>query len=328
MMKNILYITLPILLLAACNEDYIVKEPTLEVSAPAVVKVGQAVEFDLSGQQDILAFWSGEVGNEYAYKDRDRIGPGDTKMTFKTTTASGTAGNPNPSSLPLSYSLDFNGEYTEESMNAAHWTDITSEFEWPTDVGQTSIPAGVLDMNDILPSDGSPVYFRFAYHVAAYGTDNGRTQWTINSLHFYCDTPVGEVVAYDMFDQNWHIVPGDGYDTIPESNRPALPTTTERILFRSQFKPATDIYVWAISGAIVRPGNLNLGHDKSVGIKSLADPQMRHYYYTWNTPGEYNVTFVGINASPEGRKEVVREVKIKVIQDEGTIIGPVPSEWK
>lgn len=319
--------------LASCEDDYAVRQPTLEVSAPSTVKVGQKVEFSLSGEQDILSFWSGEPGCDYAFRATDRIGAGDVFMRFTTGTSSGTAGHPNPASVPLSWSSDFTGEYNEEAMNAATWHDITSEFAWPEDVGQT-VPAGEFRLNDILPEDGTPVYFRFYYHVEAWdasanaGAGNGRTQWNIQGLSLFCDTPSGEYTAYDMFDQRWQLILGDGTQTIPEANMPALPSTTERILFRSQFKPEVDLHVWAVSGAISRPGDLNLGRDKGVGIKALADPQMRKYSYIYYAPGNYLVTFVGVNAGVDGRKEVVRNIKINVVQDNGNISGPVPAEWE
>lgn len=333
MKKHFTYIFAASLLVVACDDDYAVKQPTLEVSAPSTVKVGQKVDFSLSGEQDILSFWSGEAGSDYQYKEKDRIGAGDTWLRFTCTTSSGTDGHPNPAGVPLSWSSDFSGEYTLEAMNAATWHDISAEFEWPDNVGVT-VPGGELNMGEILPADGTPVYFRFYYHVAPWdqtaneGKGNGRTQWSISAMSFFCNTPAGEYTAYDMFDQRWQLILGDGCETIPSANMPSLPSTSERILFRSQFKPAVDLHMWAVSGAIVRPGDMNLGRDKGMGIKTLADPQMRKFSYTYASPGEYHVTFVGVNAGVDGRKEVVREVKLKVVQDTGSISGPVPADWQ
>jgi len=162
-MKKSLYILMVLLpILLSCNKDYELSCPSLEVDGPDMVKVGQPVTFQLSGDYDILSFWSGEVGSDYAFRDQDRIGAGDTFISFTSTTSSGLAGHPNPAIVPLSWSSDFSGEYTEEAMNAATWNDITSQFDWPDDVGRT-VPAGKLDASTVLPSDGSPVYFRFFY---------------------------------------------------------------------------------------------------------------------------------------------------------------------
>ncbi len=333
-MKRYIAIIAALLFLMSCSKDYELVSPSLEVSAPLVVKVGQKVEFSLSGRQDILTFWSGEFGSDYSYKDVERIGEAnDISLTFSTTTTAGAAGYPNPSSLPFSYSTDFSGEYTVEGMEAATWTDITSNFTWPTDTGQT-VPAGTLFLDDILPKDGSPVYFRFFYHVSAYdkaangGLGNGRTQWQVRDLSFYFSTLYGDYTLYDsMSDENWQFVFGDGCETVPSANLPVLPGTSNRILFRSQFQPETDLSMWAISGPICRPDDMNFGRDKGSGIKSLADPQMTSFYYTYESPGNYDVTFVAINANMDGSREIVRHVGIEVVQDTGNISGPVSSQW-
>ena len=324
----IISIALPALTLLAtsCNRDYALSDPSLQVSAPAEVKAGQRVTFTLSGEQDILSFWSGENGNDYTYRFKDRVGEGDMALNFKVTTASGVNGHPNPSSLPFSYSTDFSGEYSIEAMNAATWKDITSDFVWPDDVGVSNQDAGTYKMENMFPDAETPVYLRFYYHVNAFdatlngGAGNGRTQWTVNALRIFSETPAGDVTAYNMYDQDWHLLLGDGCETIPSANLPALPTTSERLLFRSQFRPEVDLHAWAISGPIHKVGEMNLGRDKAMGIKSSSDPQLRSFTYIYNKPGNYHVAFVGVNASSEGHREVVRELDIKVVKDSSSSV--------
>lgn len=83
-------------------------------------KVGEPVRFHFSGNPDFIIFYSGEKGNDYAYKDTDRITDSEMTFSFSTTTTSGTAGNPNPSRVPVCYSTDFSGEYTEEAVPGRH----------------------------------------------------------------------------------------------------------------------------------------------------------------------------------------------------------------
>ena len=59
-------------------------------------KVGEPVRFHFSGNPDFIIFYSGEKGNDYAYKDTDRITDSEMTFSFSTTTTAGTAGNPNP----------------------------------------------------------------------------------------------------------------------------------------------------------------------------------------------------------------------------------------
>ena len=79
-------------------------------------KVGEPVRFHFSGNPDFIIFYSGEKGNDYAYKDTDRITDSEMTFSFSTTTTAGTAGIPNPSRVPVCYSTDFSGEYTEEAV--------------------------------------------------------------------------------------------------------------------------------------------------------------------------------------------------------------------
>ena len=56
-------------------------------------KVGEAVRFfNFEGDPDFIIFYSGERGNEYAFKDKDRITDTEMTFTFTTTTSSGTPG--------------------------------------------------------------------------------------------------------------------------------------------------------------------------------------------------------------------------------------------
>lgn len=321
-----------VLTAAACNKDYNVKEPTLEVSAPAIVKVGEKVEFRFEGQADMITFYSGELGHDYAYKDVDRIGLGNMVFSFLTTTSSGTPGYPNPAVLPMSYSTDFSGEYTREAMEAATWTDISSNFAWPTDTPE-SVPSGDFDFTHLFVDAETPIYFRFFYSVEAFdqnkggGAGNGRTQWTIMNSEIKCDDGKSASVVYDIYQQGWQIIPGENYDKIQSSALPILPGTSAYLRFRSQFKPDVNLSYWAISAPIGIVREVNLGRDSGEAIKALADNRMSSYTYVYTEPGEYEVTFVGTNANMNGIKRSVSKVKVKVVQDYGNISGPEPGEW-
>ena len=319
----------------ACNKAYQVTDPVFEVSAPSAAKVGQSVQFTLDGSVDMITFYSGEDGSSYEYKDKDRYGSGTMEFSFMTTTSNaGTVGHPNPAVLPISYSTDFSGEYSREEMEKATWIDLTGNFQYPEDINVSSIPSGTMDISKLFPEDGGPIYFRYFYKVDAWdassngGLGNGRTQWTVMNCNVTCNLGSSSATVYDILGLKWQIIPGNGYETIPEANLPSLPGTSARILFRSQFKPTVDLEMWTISCPIYRSENVNLGRDKGIGIKSVADATMSSYPYVYTKPGEYTATFVGINANINGHKEVSRSVKINIIQDSGDISGPEYEEWK
>ena len=111
----------------SCREQFeVVDDVNFDVTTKAVTfKVGEPVRFTFSGNTDFITFYSGEKGHDYAFKNKDRITEGSMVFSFLTNTGAGTSGFPNPSVVPISYSTDFSGEYTEEAVRAATWIDIT-----------------------------------------------------------------------------------------------------------------------------------------------------------------------------------------------------------
>lgn len=330
--NKILFPVLALMLLAGgCRKQFeTVDAVDFEVStATQTFKVGESVRFHFEGNPDFIIFYSGETGNEYAFKDKDRITETEMTFTFTTTTSSGTPGYPNPARVPICYSTDFSGEYTEEAVRAATWIDITDQFNQPTDTGVNDLLSGDVNISRYYPDEETPLYFSFHYVVdpydasAAGGEGNGRTQWNYKSPQF--NGVVGETseVLYDMASSNWQIVLAssfEGASSLPDIN-------TYRVLLRSEFTPAVSRECWAICGPIYKMDQINEGPDHGVGIKAMADASLASYDYIYETPGEYTVTFVGANANVYDRKEVVRTLKIQIVEDEGGITPPEPGEW-
>ena len=135
------------LLLAGCRKSFEeVGNVKFEVSTRSeTFKAGEPVRFDFDGNPDFISFYSGERGNAYAYKDKDRIVETEMTFSFMTTTTAGTSGYPNPARVPVCYSTEFSGEYTEEAVRAATWIDITDLFSMPTGPGGTGVMWGAGD---------------------------------------------------------------------------------------------------------------------------------------------------------------------------------------
>lgn len=195
----------------------------------------------------------------------------------------------------------------------------------PTDTGVTDLMSGDVNITEFYPDDETPLYFSYHYLVEAYDSqiNNGRTQWNIKQTKFNGIAGESSTVLYDLQGANWKIVLGASYEgatSMPDIN-------SSRILLRSEFQPTRDRECWAVSGPIAKMNYINDGPDKGVGIKAMAEATLRSYEYTYTEPGEYTVTFVAANASVYGRKEVVREVKIEIVEDEGGITPPQPGEW-
>lgn len=327
-------------LLTGCNEEERVDTPQFNVTIDGnAFKVGEAVEFSMSGDPDFISFFSGESGYAYEYKDKDRTTPAEMTMSFTTTTSSGTTGYPNPAMTPLSYSVDFDEDYTQQGLERATWIDISSNFKFPTDVPQTSVPSGTMRIGSLFPDDDKPIYFRFHYKVKQFdqaqadGAGNGRTQVNIQNFVVEGVSPAGKSTIYDIMSAKWQsVLNTDAFSDIlvPPVNAsylPDMPGTSRRILLRSDFRPIQDRECWAVSGPIHAAAEINTGVDKAIPVKSVADPNKSSWRYTYNTPGEYTLTFVAANSSVYGRKEVIKEFKITVMGDDGTITPPTPDPW-
>jgi len=326
---NILSIALVTLAFASCNQDYKIGAPKgFSVEGPAVVKVGEPVVFNLAGDVDILMFYSGENGHEYAKRDTDIIYPAKMSVKFHTVTSTVETPGMNPEKLLFKYSYDFSGEYTRAAVNEATWYDITNLFTWPTEQGQ-DIQAGEVYIDNLFPEDGRSIYLMFDYKVLKYDAETqprGRVQWNVKDFFIYGGTDLGISELYNHMTMGWKEVDLENGDKNTSSIQ--WPTATNsRLNMRTQFKPDCDIELGVVSAAIPSPSGLNVGRHTGVSIKGVSDPQMKSYSYTFDEPGEYNVTFAGINANMNGTYEVPQTIKVKVINDEGGLVSPEQKNW-
>ena len=308
-----------------CNEEETVDAPQFTATAPGgVFKVGEPVTFRFEGDPDFITFYSGEAGNAYDYRNRDRIEPAEVTLSFLENTRAGTAGLPNPAYAPIFYSVDFDGDYTEEGVRRATWVDLSEYFTYPTDTGQ-DIPAGTLYIDNLFPADGSPLYLMFHYAVKQYTGKNGRTEIRIMNFRINGITDAGTTALYNHKSAGFQFVFAESYNTYNQTQTPAV--ASSYLQLRTDFKPAADMEFWTVSGGLHRPADVNSGPDLGIGIKAVADPTLTSYSHTYDKPGEYTVTFVAANSKVYGRKEVVCEMKITVVDDQGGIVPPIPDEW-
>ena len=305
----------------SCREQFeVVDDVNFDVTTKAVTfKVGEPVRFTFSGNTDFITFYSGEKGHDYAFKNKDRITEGSMVFSFLTNTGAGTSGFPNPSVVPISYSTDFSGEYTEEAVRAATWIDITDQFTLPQDTPIQNVSSGDVPISSYFPNDETPLWFSFYYKVAKYdataanGKGNGRTKWIFISPSFKGVVEGISEEIYDITTSNWQIITTSSYDTEKPADHPNVDLRGKKITMLATYRPSGDREAWAICGPIYRQDiKVNEGPDLGVGIKAMADAMLSSYEYTYNTPGEYTVTFVGRNANVYAHKESVKSIKIRI----------------
>ena len=322
-----MFMVATVLSLVACRDEFEkVDAVSFEVSTDAVVyKVGQPVVFNFQGNPDIISFYSGEEGHSYAYKDTDRVVEiqGIT-YSFAVETKAGNA-IPNPTCIPLSYSYDFSGEYTEEAVRAATWHDITDRFIWPQTASDGKVLSGEVDVTDVFNEVDRPVYFK--YHFLALAAYNKRSQWLVYTPVFSATTEHFKQSLYDLQTSGWRIVFNEASYANDKTNRDKCTVNTSRIYFTSVFTLPSDRECWAVSKGLTRPAEFNYGRDLAVPIKSAGQSTLRNFRYIYNEPGEYTVTFLAANANVYDRKEQVVELKVTIVEDEGTITPPEQDEW-
>lgn len=307
-----------------CNEEETVDVPYFAAAAPGgVFKVGEPVTFRFEGNPDFITFYSGEAGNAYDYRNRDRIESAEVTFSFLEDTR---AGDSNPVYAPVFYSVDFDGDYSEEGVRRATWIDLSEHFTYPTGTGQ-SIPAGTMYIDELFPEDDAPIFIMYHYAVRKYVGNNRRTEIRILNFQVNGVTDAGTTALYDIKNAGFQLVFSDAFNRYNDITKTPPSITNSYLQLRTNIQPAADMELWAVSGEIRRPEDVNSGPDFGVGIKAVADPTMTAYSHTYDKPGEYTVTFVAANSSVYGREEVVRELKITVVDDQGGIAPPIHDEW-
>lgn len=322
-----------ILLLATACEKGGIDKPEFNVSVVSTnIKAGTPITFNISGSTDLISFYSGELGNDYEFRNQDRITPTTMFITFSTENPNGTPGHGNPSRVPFSYSFDFKGvdqAYTVQDVEDATWVDFTDRFKMPTDINQT-VASGEVAIKDIFPDEPTPMYLMFHYRVDAYdaslynGLGNPRTQWLIKNFRIDGSTEAGNSTIYPFVDCKWQIVETDSFS---DNGKQHPNVNTTRILMYCDAQPLTPKECYVIGGPFYEQADINTGPDMAVGVKATADPMPSVYEYTFEKPGTYTVAFVGINANVYGRSETIRKITVTVVDDNSGITPPDQGEW-
>lgn len=143
-MKNIIrYCGLLLVGLVSCMED---EAPSVELNVALdkqVYQVGEPVTFKLNGNPDNIVFYSGEVGHNYAYKERYHA-DGDLLVKFNSWVRYGDIYH----NLKFLVSSDFSGIYDKENVEAATWIDLSDKFRFS--VGDDQTPSGEVNLKEYI----------------------------------------------------------------------------------------------------------------------------------------------------------------------------------
>ncbi len=310
MKKTIFALSVLSFLFAACTEKEIEAPDDFQVSvAKATYKLSDSVQFNLSGVPDNITFYSGEAGHEYDKRNFFSSEEGTLTLQFNSQTR---AGATLPRNISVLISTDFSGEYNEQAVKTATWTDITDRAKMPSNTASNAdVVSGEIILDD-LKVKGKPMYLAFRY-LSENAAGTAQRYWNmgrmslINKVPGNGDFEITSTIEKGLF----QVVESQGADGKWTINTGTA--TSHRLIHLANAINKESDDDWVISrGFQVFQA---LGHVKNaVNIKSIEGSTPKTFSWSYSTPGTYKATFIALNTSRKVQKEVVKEVWVTVEQ--------------
>lgn len=316
-MKNIFLIltVFTVLFSASCKKFDNEKALTFDVSVDATtVKVGDPVTFKITGgDANQISFYSGEVGNDYEYRDKNRIDE-IKKVFFSFQTHNVPVGHLVYPDVMVS--TDFNGIYDYDNVSKATWKNLSNLYKWGANgPWQTMWTAsGNADITSYL-EDGKPFYVAFRVKSDPYPTGTPSRNWRTNGHSMIAETIGGNYVSLaDFKGMSWKLV--DKYldpDVISTQSSSTVSTSIMLLGYYNSTSPRyrQEAEVWGVSKRH-QSGIVNLGPSKSVSLKQYTDIPLETHTHYYENPGTYKVVFLASNATISSSSQVIKELEITV----------------
>ena len=311
-MKNIIrYCGLLLVGLAACMED---EAPSVKLNVALdkqVYQVGEPVTFKLNGNPDNIVFYSGEVGHNYAYKERYHA-DGDLLVKFNSWVRYGDIYH----NLKFLVSSDFSGIYDKENVEAATWIDLSDKFRFS--VGDDQTPSGEVNLKEYVgAAEDARLFVAFRYEDEEKARQNN---WIIRSIALDC-------VSAEGVRSSLATMPTMGWKVVDFEN-PAVTwnvSSTSQILIDGGTNQPKNVD-WVISQAFdVRKTTPDTG----VALKNISTT-MDEYQDVYTKPGTYEVVFETTsdwyNGSDHGLTRVTVEVQGPVEEEIPASLSVLPDK--
>lgn len=311
-MKNIIrYCGLLLVGLAACMED---EAPSVKLNVALdkqVYQVGEPVTFKLNGNPDNIVFYSGEVGHNYAYKERYHA-DGDLLVKFNSWVRYGDIYH----NLKFLVSSDFSGIYDKENVETATWIDLSDKFRFS--VGDDQTPSGEVNLKEYVgAAEDAKLFVAFRYEDEQKARQNN---WIIRSIALDC-------VSAEGVRSNLATMPTMGWKVVDFENSAVTwnVSSTSQILIDGGTNQPKNVD-WVISQAFdVRKTTPDTG----VALKNISTT-MDEYQYVYTKPGTYEVVFETTsdwyNGSDHGLTKLTVEVQGKVEEEIPASLSVLPDK--
>lgn len=324
-MKNFFRISLILIVstIISCKKDSAESPDGFEISIDKTTfNVGDTAIFNISGDPNVIVFYSGAIGNKYEHRER-LTEKGINKLSFQSSMSNGLLANSEP--LQLLISTNLNG-YDAASIDAATWEPITTRnTKWPTTLATSYTTSDAIDISDFNIAD--KVNIAFVAQGKKYPTQAQR-RWAIQNLTLNNVLPDGtNTTLFSTFaNTGWVQVsvknnnPGFNAWNVGDWNQSSLNASTNSsgVLIRNAypitFDPGSTVNNdenedWLITSAI----DLKMTKpDAGTVIKGYLDLPLKTYPYILKTAGVFKVTFVGSNIDEKNTRTIVKDVTITV----------------
>ena len=289
--------------LVSCVED---EAPSVELKVALdkqVYQVGEPVTFKLNGNPDNIVFYSGEVGHNYAYKERYHA-DGDLLVNFNSWVRYGDIYH----NLKFLVSSDFSGVYDKENVEAATWIDLSDKFRFS--VGDDQTPSGEVNLKEYVgAAEDAKLFVAFRYEDEEKAQQNN---WIIRSITLDC-------VSAEGVRSNLATMPTMGWKVVDFENTAVTWNTssTSQIQINGGNNQPKNVD-WIISQAF---DARKTTPDTGVALKNISTT-MDEYKYIYTKPGIYEVVFETTsdwyNGSDHGLTRLTVEVR-------GTVEEEIPA---
>lgn len=303
-MKRIIISCLAAPAIMSCSKEIKTGAPMLEVAVEKnVIRVGDTARFSIHSNANVLSFYSGEVLNDYAFNKGRKVPLDSVMLSFSTSLNYGSQKD----QFAVFVSSDFNGQYTVEGVKAATWQNITSLFKLAPGNSNTAIAAGVKKVSQLAVA-GKPLYIGCRFIVKPQTANGGSKLWTFSAFNLSGYSKLGVQTLADHKSAGWRIVTQGQHDP----GRGAV-IQAAQLAFYGNNKDFMEEYMedWVITKPVGME-ETEIGPDWGTGIKTVADPPLKEYAYRFTAPGDYTVTFVGVNVNSDNESRTIRQVSVKV----------------
>ena len=292
-MKLVYYLIFLLFFSVACNKKINVSPVSFGITTDSTsYKAGDTVYFHFSGNPDIITYYSGEPGSNYANRNRDTAS-GNVTANFYTSRLYGNS----TKALSFLVSNDFDGIYDSADLKKATWTDLSSHVTFGTSTTNTF--SGNISLDSFLNSN-QQLFLAFRY-IGLVGPGIKQSRWNLSSFsvnNMLPDSTVYPVatiltaswspvsITTDSLDQKWIIDP--------------------TIVFINASSVANEQWL------VTAPLQCNsVTPDNGVTIKGI-NTYVSSYPYVFSKPGVYNIAFVAVNANIYGQNSVVKQLTITI----------------